>query len=228
MISSDSFGSVLRGIIAALLFGTIAACSGSGGDDTTLRTGKFMDSAVEGLAYETDTGSGVTDSDGRFYYLPGEKIRFSVGTIEIGESTATATLTPVDLVEDATDVTHPAVINIARFLQSLDLDNTPENGILISAEIAGEAEGWVIVFDQETAAFEQDETVQHFLDTLNAVGAFPDGTERILCTSEAATAHLDETLAAMGETDSDIGGEGGGGDSDDGGSDSDGEGSGGG
>jgi len=37
----------------------------------------FIDSAVKGLSYETATQSGVTDVDGTFKYLAGEKVTFS-------------------------------------------------------------------------------------------------------------------------------------------------------
>ena len=57
---------------AVFLFG----CGGGSRDQTTgldsgMTSGVFLDSAVEGLKFETTTQSGFTDMDGTFYYLNG-------------------------------------------------------------------------------------------------------------------------------------------------------------
>lgn len=104
--------------------------------ELTVLTGVFLDSEVEGLTYKTETQSGTTNADGEFEYLEGEEITFSVGNIELGSAEASEVITPVTIAatEDAT-VASQEVMNIAAFLQTLDSDNDPSNGITIEAAV---------------------------------------------------------------------------------------------
>jgi hypothetical protein len=68
-------------------------------------------------------------------------IDFYLGDIHLGGSLGASIITPVDLVPGALDETNPVALNIARFLQSLDDDLTPDNGILIIPAIANAAIG---------------------------------------------------------------------------------------
>ncbi|MFQ5643285.1 MAG: hypothetical protein ACE5FQ_06255 [Thiogranum sp.] len=107
------------------------ASSGTGSDDkdknggsaglvVVINDGRLVDGPVQGVHYESGSLSGVTGSNGEFQYEEGKTIRFSIGEIVLGEGvTPRALMTPVDLVPGATLET-PAVINIARLLQSLD------------------------------------------------------------------------------------------------------------
>ena len=210
-------------ILMAILIVLMAGCGGGSGEDGTgTETGRFLDSAVRGLAYETGTRSGLTDSEGRFFYEPGEVVRFAIGDILLGQTAAKAIITPTDLVRGAGDECHPTVVNLARLLQTLDQDGKPDNGIEISESVRLEAAGRRILFDRSTEAFETDEAVLTFLDALNALGLFPDGEVRGLCSADEAATHLRETLDAVKKDNA--GGDGGGADSDnDGGSSSGGD-----
>lgn len=42
------------------------------------QTGRFIDSPVKGLFYQTESASGQTDSAGRFIYRSGSRVRFSL------------------------------------------------------------------------------------------------------------------------------------------------------
>ncbi len=123
-------------VLAALIFVVsltgsqcvfVAWSGGSSDDDDEdtglvvfVREGRFVDAPVEGLRYESGVVSGVTDDSGRFRYQLGSSVRFSIGDIELGRSAAGRSLmTPLDLVPGGTLDT-PAVINIARLVQSLD------------------------------------------------------------------------------------------------------------
>ncbi|HPC47894.1 MAG TPA: hypothetical protein PLW83_07595, partial [Deltaproteobacteria bacterium] len=79
------------------------SCSGN----TDVNRGVFLDSAVEGMAYETDGSSGVTDSDGTFIFSSGDAVTFSIGGIVLGTTRARTTLTPIDLVPQARDADNP-------------------------------------------------------------------------------------------------------------------------
>lgn len=101
-----------------------------------LQTGVFVDSEVGGLTYETATQNGITNENGEFVYFEGEIVTFSVGIIELGSAEGASQLTPISIAStpDAT-VESQEVKNIAAFLQSLDSDADPSNGITIEAAV---------------------------------------------------------------------------------------------
>lgn len=138
------------------LLALLAAGCGGGGDDggggggpapaATVK-GKFIDSAVGNLGYACGAGanatSGVTDSLGQFDYVPAATggaaplCTFKVGDVVLGTASAGARVTPFDLVPGASLNDNPVntqVVNIARFLQSIDSDGNGSNGIAIQAE----------------------------------------------------------------------------------------------
>ena len=122
---------------------------GGGGDDSSgsvsTVTGQFVDSLVAGLQYSTASASGLTDANGTFTYSPGENVTFMVGDILIGTVSASAVASPVDVVESANDYsTDTTIINIARFLQTIDSDELPGNGIQISQATRDAAVGQTI------------------------------------------------------------------------------------
>lgn len=201
-----------RHVIAAKVLAIVAVagiigagCGGGGGGGSSgstspkVITGEFVDSPVQGLAYETATQSGLTDEKGTFKYLAGETVAFYIGDIALGESAAKETITPIDLVAGAVDETDPTVTNICRLLLSLDHDGNPDNGISISPQIRREAEFRNIDLRMSVAEFEKDPDVQSFLDVLNALNAFADHDIRPLYPAEQARSHLRVTLAQMGE-----------------------------
>ena len=127
----------IAAIVLSTFVAVLASCSSNSSDDgdpplKELQTGVFIDSAVEGLFYSTATLSGTTDADGTFTYFPSEIVRFYIGDILIGSAEGQDILTPLEFVPDAEDASHPEVTNILRFLQSLDEDGDPDNGITIS------------------------------------------------------------------------------------------------
>lgn len=125
--------------LAFVAAATLTACGGGGsGSSSAAATsqGTFLDSAVSGLGYTCGSTSGTTDSAGHFNYESGSTCTFKIGGVTIGSAAAASTLTPVSLVSGASDETHPQVSNIARFLQSLDSDNNPGNGITIDSNVA--------------------------------------------------------------------------------------------
>ena len=114
--------------VAALL---VSACGG-GSDDAPLKS-TFIDAAVSGAGYGTATQTGTTAADGGFNYRPGESVTFSVGGVRLPSvAVAGGVVTPIEMGADGT-ATDPATLNIARFIQALDTDNNPGNGIVINA-----------------------------------------------------------------------------------------------
>ncbi len=90
--------------------------------------GKIVYSPISGLNYISGTHHGTTNEEGEFGYLIGDKIKFYIGDIQIGSTIeAKELITPYNLAGGDALVT----LNIARFLQSLDNDGNPHNGIEI-------------------------------------------------------------------------------------------------
>ena len=181
---------------------SLAACGGGGdgggGSASTppsVQEGVFLDSAVEGIEYQTSTQSGLTDANGTFKYQEGETITFSIGDIDLGQTSAMEKITPVDIVPGATDETHSKVTNMSRLLQSLDIDGNLNNGIKLTQDIRDEIKGRSIDFSMDTADFENSPDVQGLFDTLNQMGnVFTDSGTRSLCSAEQAQNHLRATL----------------------------------
>lgn len=91
--------------------------SNGGGTPEAVNTGVFIDAPVKGLQYSTATQSGVTNEQGEFKYKTGENVVFKIDGLEIG-TVAGASEVPVTAL--------PQYIDVARLLQSLDIDTLEE------------------------------------------------------------------------------------------------------
>ncbi|HEY0721737.1 MAG TPA: hypothetical protein VGE50_10855 [Gammaproteobacteria bacterium] len=60
-------------------------------------TGRLIIPLVAGLGYHTRTQQGVTSRLGEFNYLPGERVTFCIGDIELPAATTGPTVTPYDM-----------------------------------------------------------------------------------------------------------------------------------
>lgn len=147
-------------IIAVTSSLTLVGCGGGGGGSSTsstgsdtsassssssnaaaLQQGRFVDSAVAGLWYETESQSGFTDAQGFFNFLAGESVSFYLGETLLGTVEAKDLVTPLDMLSD-TD--HPDKLqNMLRILQTLDADADTSNGI----EITEEADEYLAQFE---------------------------------------------------------------------------------
>ena len=134
--------------------------------------GTFVDSPVQGLTYTTPSGSGVTGENGQFFCNPGEMIQFMIGDVLLGEIQAKDVITPMDFVDPAEwsmGFNHPMLVNMGRFLQSLDADANPENGITITDDVRNEMRGLMIDFHQSIQDFENDPNVMALFVKLNGL-----------------------------------------------------------
>lgn len=145
--------------IAPLLL-AMYGCSSSSDSSTTTTpsptavSGLFLDAEVEGLTFTTDSGlTGQTDEYGTYKYLPGEQVSFSVGGVDLGTVDGAPKCTPFDFATAST--------NIARFLQSLDADGDPTNGIDIVAANTALASTTISsdAFLVDTATFEANTAI---------------------------------------------------------------------
>jgi hypothetical protein len=180
-------------------------CSGDAGDTACClachnggqiaSAGVLLDSAVQGVRYQTKTISNKTDAQGTFLYQDGEMVTFSIADLILGKTLGGPIRTIVDLVEDADSATHPTVTNICKLLITLDQDGNPDNGITLTESIIDEVKGRTIDFEQSIDDFNNDPVVQGLIDTLNAQQVFTANTPRSLCSTMEAQTHMSGTLA---------------------------------
>jgi subtilisin family serine protease len=123
-------------ILIIILSILLTACGSGGSSSTklsTINSGSFVDSNVEGLTYKTSTQIGFTNSSGTFYYKTGENVSFYIGNILIGTASGSSVITPIDIVSGG-NINDTKVLNIARVLQTLDSDKNTSNGITLVSE----------------------------------------------------------------------------------------------
>jgi len=187
--------------LSFLLLATLAtttACSGGGSSSPAASidnsfTGVFVDAPVEGLNYQTETLSGITDENGTFKYHVGETVTFMIGDLMLGSAPGSDIMTPIDLVPGAVNETDPTVTNICRLLQSLDWDGDLSNGIMITNTMRSTISK-MIDFTQDVSAF-NDYDVQAFFDTMNNMaGGFQNGEYRELMTPLDAQYNFQQSL----------------------------------
>jgi hypothetical protein len=173
-------------------------------------TGFLIDSALEGIKYISGAYNGYTDKDGLFKYDKGAGVSFYIGDKSTGISLGTATekvdpynanrriITLFDLA-GTQDENSVRVINMGKFLQSLDSDNDVSNGITID-EKTKESIALLglknrIDFDMDVESFHNHNDIYELFNDL--AGHF--GEHRGLISADDAKAHLvsvrDNTVA---------------------------------
>lgn len=188
-------------LMSIILSFTLFACGGGGGGTSTNNTstpttpvvttppatftGVFLDSAVEGLQYQTATNEGLTNSEGEFIYQANEQVTFSIGGITFPVIGVNSVITPLDIF-NTTDINEPAVINMLRLLQSLDFDGDTDNGIQINQSAHDAAQN--LVLDFSDVSF--DEQVTELL--FNNGGFYQE-----LLSAEMAAYHFQLTLNTL-------------------------------
>ena len=186
----------------------LSACSRGSNDDRHTLTGYLVDSPVSGVRYSTATQSGLTGSDGAFLYEAGETVTFSLGDTTLGSSQGKNQLSLFDLFPGATPLignnalseaiyskeVNPfqKVMNLAVLLQTLDEDGNPDNGIKISAAVAGLFAGVSFNFEQSVETFQRDPAFRSILNQANTQALLSD--QRAIKNPRYAIAHLYNTL----------------------------------
>ncbi len=193
--------------IAACFF--LASC-GSDNDSNKLndpasagdRVGYFLDSAVSGITYARSDGfTGVTTNSGEFRYFAGDTIEFKVGDVMLGvlktpggpnllTPVGLFYTTPLSLTPSASSADHREVLNKLIFLQTLDTDGDPTNGIQISPQAVNVFKGAGIDFDISTDDFSTGDFAAKIAE-LNTMGTFSGATPRSVQTKLAALRHFD-------------------------------------
>ncbi|CBL43744.1 hypothetical protein HDN1F_01610 [gamma proteobacterium HdN1] len=165
-----------KAILGAALLGlALTGCGGGGGSSSggdagmtgstqtgnstnQIREGRFLDAAVSNARYVTLTPdgkvsmSGFTAEDGSFFFRDGETVSFFIGDILLGKAAAAGIVTPSALVDGANS--SDALPNMLRFLQTLDTDADPYNGIQISQLVHEHSTNLKVDFDRLKGDFE--------------------------------------------------------------------------
>lgn len=153
--------------------------------------GHVIDSPVEGLMY---SGPRFTEEGGVYRFNPDSNLIFSIGAIQLGDIFIPRTLiegrlvTPVTLVAGATNENNQEVLNITRFLLTIDFDENSDNGIQIERELHDLAAELELDFTLDS--FEFATASQTVLDAFAPVL----GGSRTLVDQATASEHLVATL----------------------------------
>ena len=192
-------------ITASALLLIVTGCGGGGGDgggtiDNTppppppldaVQNGVFKDSNVSGLDFKSGLQSGITDANGRFTCETGTDVVFSIGNVGVGQAECTTLIMPPSLVATGA-IDDPETINIARFLQMLDEDGSPDgiptDGIEIASDVQALADLWDPV-DFTTTNLENE-----LISILTDV-ASNSGSTATLPNASDAQQHLEDSLA---------------------------------
>ncbi len=154
---------------------------------TTAKVGVLLDSVVAGVSFETSSGlTGLTNASGEFSYQTGDTVSFRLGDVELGSVAASPVLTPVELV-GAVSTADRRVINLSRFLQSLDDDADPTNGLSVTKSARNQLAGRSLNFNLPVSTFE-----------ITASVAVQAASGRSLVDASTAINHLHGTLGERG------------------------------
>lgn len=131
----------------------LAACGG-GDSDTPVTNARLLDSAVEGVKYAASPSglSGTTGADGSLQCKAGDTITFTVGGVNLGKVRCNGLISVSDLAGTNT-LASADVQNRLVFLQTLDDDDDPTNGIRIKADVVAALQGKSIDFAADSATF---------------------------------------------------------------------------
>ena len=160
-----------------------------------VKTGYFVDSAVAGVDFVSGGQTGTTDSAGTFTYEEGKTLSLSVGGVNLGTTNPDENITPVDLVSGGTSESD-AVVNLARFLQTLDDDGDPTNGISIGETVKTELKAAATQVDFTVKPSEFEEKNAAVLTKVKAV-PLSGGASRIVVSAASAKSHLQASITKL-------------------------------
>ena len=142
---------------------------------------------VAGVSFQTSSGlTGLTNTSGEFSYQTGDTVSFRLGDVELGSVAASPVLTPVELV-GAVSTADRRVINLSRFLQSLDDDADPTNGLSVTKSARNQLAGRSLNFNLPVSTFE-----------ITASVAVQAASGRSLVDASTAINHLHGSLGERG------------------------------
>ena len=139
----------MKKILALSLFASALffhGCGGGGGggssssSSTTMVTKTLVDSHISGVSYSCGNTNSTTSEQGEFTCPLNSTVSFKIGGITLGSLSITSSspsiITPsIIFDQENSETPNENVIKFLRFVQSLDEDNNPSNGIKITSSI---------------------------------------------------------------------------------------------
>ncbi|MFX1371745.1 MAG: carboxylesterase/lipase family protein [Promethearchaeota archaeon] len=161
--------------------------------------GMFQGIPIEGLSFQTPTFSGITDKNGKFHYIAGESIIFSIGKLILGETIGKEMISLIDIIAGGKNSNDERVINLCILLQTLNMENNINNGIRILENIATIISecSEQLNFNQPPKTFQSDPVLRALMGKLNSKKLFPDTGNfgiRLIRNISAARASFEASL----------------------------------
>jgi len=167
-------------LISSILAGTLVAMSGCGSSSTSsaaVSTGTafYVDSAVKGVTVTCGTTVSTTDANGMFRYEEGQVCQFKLGNVLLR--------TEGNMYQDRVVIEDN--VRTAQYLQSMDYDGDPRNGIDIHEQTDD-------VMEQHGIA-EVPGTDQDLAEAVDAMQNAGIGYQGDMVYEQEAREHVDET-----------------------------------
>jgi DNA-binding beta-propeller fold protein YncE len=121
---------IKKSAIALAVTAAAWGLTGCGETEVATAEGVLLDAEIEGVSYKSGALSGVTGADGKFKYEVGQPVSFSIDGVTLGTVEGASFVTPIELTGD-TSAGGAGALAMAQWLQSLDADANPENGIKV-------------------------------------------------------------------------------------------------
>jgi len=178
-------------LVTALLLGGCGSSDDSDESSTTsevLKSAYLSDSRIAGITYTCASETGITDREGKFSYSTEcNEVSFSIGGINLGtllvsEINEDSVFYPADLLGlDRNNTSNPQLSNMLQFLQSLDNDANPNNGINITPSTSSNLENTTLDLDNNTTS-------------ISDITSILNGINIQLINRDYAIAHYEDTL----------------------------------
>jgi hypothetical protein len=174
-------------ILSSFVAGTVLLLNGCGSDSSTSTVGSapvdtgtafYVDAAIEGVTVECGATTSVTASNGAFTYEAGGECQFKVGNVLLRTESG---LTENKIIFEDN-------VRTAQFLQTLDIDGNPDNGITISSYTS------TVLADMGITAVPQyDVILAEVVEAMEVANTEYDGR---FVTSAEAQAHMEISYEA--------------------------------
>lgn len=175
-------------VIAAAVMGVVLGCTSTVSvaapqQKSAVLQGKITGTKIANARYVTRDASGkislqgYTTSAGAFRYRNGDSVSFYVGDVLLGKTKAKSSVPTSLLITNAMNA--DALANLLRFLQTIDSDLNPINGIQISANTHYAAEDVKVNFDAAMSSFQVQSSLQQLLALATNSPTLPDAVEAL-------------------------------------------------
>lgn len=173
-------------VIAAAVMGVVLGATSvvsEAATTTPLLKGAITGTKIANARYVTRDAlgkisvQGYTTSTGAFSYRSGDTVSFYVGDVLLGKTKARSTVPTSLLITGAQNA--DALANLLRFLQTIDSDLNPLNGIQISANTHYAATDVKVNFDAAMNSFEVQSSLQQLLALATNSPTLPDAVDAL-------------------------------------------------